>query len=97
MDLIVVYCIFYSNKHTHTYTHTYTHTHTHTHTLIHSYTQIPSFQHPMNFLQKFHILIQNTSLNRYKKIDITPYILSGHHGLKLHINNYRNNRKLISS
>ena len=34
-------------------------------------------------------------LNRYKKSDITPCILSDHHELKLSIN--RNNRKLTNS
>lgn len=48
-------------------------------------------------LSKFdHILGHKASLNRYKKIEITPCILSDHHRLKLDINN-RNNRKLTNS
>jgi hypothetical protein len=37
------------------------------------------------------------SLNRYKKIEVTLCIPSGHHGLKLDNNNNRNNRKLTNS
>ena len=33
------------------------------------------------------------SLNKYKKIEITPYILSDYHGLKLDFNNNKNTRK----
>ena len=40
-----------------------------------------------------HILGHKASLNRYKKIEIIPCILSDHHGLKLHFNNNRNNRR----
>jgi hypothetical protein len=41
-----------------------------------------------------HITGHKASLNRYKKIEITPYILSNHHGLKLDFNsNNRKNRK----
>jgi hypothetical protein len=36
------------------------------------------------------------SLNRYKKIEMAPCILSNHQELKLDINN-RNNSKLINS
>jgi hypothetical protein len=39
-----------------------------------------------------HILGHNTSLNRYKKIEINPSILLYHHGLKLDFNNNKNNR-----
>ena len=35
----------------------------------------------------------NLSLDRYKKIKITPCILSDHHGLRLDFNNNRNKRK----
>ena len=40
-----------------------------------------------------HIIGNKANLNRYKKIEITPCILSDHHGLKLDFNNNRNNRK----
>jgi hypothetical protein len=39
------------------------------------------------------IIGQKTGLNRYKNIDIIPYILSDHHGLRLIFNNSINNRK----
>ena len=45
------------------------------------------------FSQIDHIVSHKTSLNRYKKIEITPCILSDHHGLKLDINNNRNKKK----
>jgi hypothetical protein len=38
-----------------------------------------------------HIFRQRASLKRYKKIDLTHYILCDHHGLMLDINN-RNNK-----
>jgi hypothetical protein len=40
-----------------------------------------------------HILCYKTSLNKYKKIKITPCILSDHNTRKLEFNNKRNNRK----
>jgi hypothetical protein len=40
-----------------------------------------------------HIIGHKTGLNRYKKIEIIPYILSDQHGLKLIFNSNRNNRK----
>ena len=40
-----------------------------------------------------HILGHKTSLNRYKKTEITPWILYDHHRLKLDFSNIRNNRK----
>jgi hypothetical protein len=43
-----------------------------------------------------HITGHYANFNRYEKIEITPYILPGHHGLKLNFNN-RNNRKLANS
>ena len=33
-----------------------------------------------------HIIGHKTGLNRYKKIEIIPYILSDHHGLRLVLN-----------
>ena len=44
------------------------------------------------FFKICHIISHKTNLNRIKKIEITPCILSDHHGLKLNFNN-RNNRK----
>jgi hypothetical protein len=40
-----------------------------------------------------HILGHNTSLNKYKKIEITPYILSDHNAIKLELNNQKSSRK----
>jgi hypothetical protein len=48
------------------------------------------------FSQTDHILRHKASLNRYKKIETTPCILSDHHRLKLDMYN-RNNRKLTNS
>jgi hypothetical protein len=40
-----------------------------------------------------HKIYNETGLNRFKKIEIIPCILSGHHRLRLVINNNINNRK----
>ena len=40
-----------------------------------------------------HIIGHRTSLNRYKKIEILPCILSDHHGLRLVFNNNKDNKK----
>jgi hypothetical protein len=39
------------------------------------------------------IISHQTGLNRYKKIEITPCILSDHHGLRLVFNSNKINRK----
>ena len=41
-----------------------------------------------------HIIGDKTTLNRYKKIEIIPCILSDHHCLRLVFNNSKNYRKL---
>jgi hypothetical protein len=41
-----------------------------------------------------HIISHKTGLNRYKKIEIIPYILSDHNGLRLILNTNKNNKKL---
>ena len=41
------------------------------------------------------IIGHKTSLNRYKKIEIFPCILSDHHGLRLVFNNNKDNKKPI--
>jgi hypothetical protein len=46
-----------------------------------------------NFSKIDHILGQKASLNKYKKIKITPCILSDHNTIKLEFNNKRNSRK----
>ena len=58
---------------------------------------IPSFQHSGTFSKIDHIFSYKASLNSYKKIEITPCILSNHHGLKLDFNKNRNNRKPTKS
>ena len=40
-----------------------------------------------------YIVGHKESLNRYKKIEIMPCILSDHNGLKLNFNNNRNTKK----
>jgi hypothetical protein len=40
-----------------------------------------------------HIIGHKTTLNRYKKIEIIPCILSDHHGLRLIFNNSKNYKK----
>ena len=40
-----------------------------------------------------HIICHKTGLNRYKKTEIIPCILSDHHGLRLVFNNNKNNKK----
>jgi exonuclease III len=45
------------------------------------------------FSNTYHIIGHKKGLNRYKKIEITPYILSDHHRLRLGFNINKNNRK----
>jgi hypothetical protein len=45
------------------------------------------------FSKTDHIICHKTDLNRYKKIQIIPCILSDHHGLRLVFNNNKNYRK----
>jgi hypothetical protein len=40
-----------------------------------------------------HIMGHKTGLNRYKNIEIIPFNVSDHHGLRLIFNNNINNRK----
>ena len=47
------------------------------------------------FSKTDHIIGHKTGFNRYKNIEIVPYILSDHHGLRLIFNNNINNRKPI--
>jgi hypothetical protein len=46
------------------------------------------------FYKTDYIIGHKTGLNRYKKIEIIPCILSDHHGLRLVFNSNKNNRKL---
>jgi hypothetical protein len=45
------------------------------------------------FSKSEQIIGHKTTLNRYKKIEIIPCILSDHHGLRLVFNNSKNYRK----
>jgi exonuclease III len=45
------------------------------------------------FFKTDHILGHKASLNKYKKIKITPCIVSDHNTIKLELNNKSNNRK----
>jgi hypothetical protein len=45
------------------------------------------------FFKTNHIIGHKTALNRYKKIEIIPCILSVHHSLRLDSNNSKNYRK----
>ena len=45
------------------------------------------------FSKTDHIIGHKTDLNRYKKTEIIPHILSDHHGLRLVFNNNKNNIK----
>ena len=47
------------------------------------------------FSKTDHIIGHKTSFNRYKKIEIIPYTLLGHHGLRLVLNTNKNNGKHI--
>ena len=49
------------------------------------------------FFKTDNVFEHKVSLNRYKKIERTPWILSDHYRLKLDINNNRNNKKLTNS
>jgi hypothetical protein len=62
---------------------------------IHSQTKEYAFfsVHPRIFSKIDHMIRHRVSLKRYKKIEMTPGVLSDHHGLKLGFNNYRKNRK----
>ena len=48
---------------------------------------------PGTFFKIDYIIIHKTGLNRYKNMEVTPFILSDHHGLRLIFNNNANNRK----
>jgi hypothetical protein len=45
------------------------------------------------FYKTEHILGYKASINKYKKIEITPCTLSDHNVIKLELNNKRNSRK----
>jgi exonuclease III len=50
------------------------------------------FSAPHDTFSKFdHIIHHKRGLNRHKKIEITPSIISDHHGLRLVFNNNENN------
>ena len=52
------------------------------------------FSEPHGIFSKTdHIIGHKTGLNRYKKIEIIPCLLSEHHGLRLVFNSNKTNRK----
>jgi hypothetical protein len=54
----------------------------------------PFFSAPHGTFSKInHIIGHKTTLNKYKKIEIMPFILSDHHGLRLVFNNSKKYRK----
>jgi hypothetical protein len=63
-------------------------------TCYHKTKQYTYFSAPHGTFSKIdHIIGHKTGLNRYKKIEIIPCILSGHHRLRLVFNNNITNRK----
>lgn len=50
-----------------------------------------------DFSKTYHILGHRTILNRYRKAEITSYILFYHNGLRLQINSKRNPRTYTNS
>jgi exonuclease III len=50
-----------------------------------------------NFSKIDHILGHKASLNKFKKIEITPCIISDHTGIKFDLNNKRNHRKFSNT
>jgi endonuclease/exonuclease/phosphatase family metal-dependent hydrolase len=65
------------------------------HPNIKKYTFFPASHRTFSKID--HILGHKANLGRYKKIEISPCILSDHHGLQLDFNNNRNNRKPANS
>jgi len=51
--------------------------------------------HHSTFSKIEHTISHETGLNRYKKIEIIPCILSHHHGLRLVFNNNKNTKMTI--
>jgi hypothetical protein len=51
----------------------------------------------MNLLQNRSYLRAQTSLSKYKKVKITPSILSDHNTIKLELNNKNNSRKYANN
>jgi hypothetical protein len=48
------------------------------------------------FSKTDHILGHKANLNKFKKIEITPCIISDNNGIKLDLNNKRNPRKYLN-
>ena len=65
---------------------------------FHLHTKESTFSAPYgNFSKINHMTGHKASFNRYKKVEITPCILSNHHSFKLEIHNNRNKRKYTNS
>jgi hypothetical protein len=52
---------------------------------------------PWDFLQNRPYLRAKLSLNKYKKMEIIPCILSDHNAIKLELNNKRSSRKYTNN
>jgi exonuclease III len=63
--------------------------------VFHSTTQQYTFFSAVHgtFSKIHHIIGHKASLNKFKKIEITPCNISDHNGIKLDLNNKRNPRK----
>lgn len=59
---------------------------------VHSFPQIMLF-----FSKIGHILSHKVYLNKYERIEISPYLMSNHYAMKIEINHRRNHRKSLSS
>ena len=72
---------------------------TDTHRIFHPYTtEYIFFSVPYcTFSKAGHRLFHEESLNSYKKVEITPCILSNNKGIKVEFNIYRNNKMLRNS
>jgi hypothetical protein len=46
-----------------------------------------------SFSKLYHIIVHKARLSKYKKMEITPCILSDHKALKLELHNKNNSRK----
>jgi hypothetical protein len=55
--------------------------------------QYTFFSAAWTFSKIYHILGHKASLNKFKKIKITPCVISDHNGIKLDLNNKRKPRK----
>jgi hypothetical protein len=65
----------------------------HIYSVFHPITRQYTFFSHGTFSKTNHILGHKASLDKFKKIEITPHIISDHNGMKLDFNNKRTHRK----